>query len=107
MSQYQKPNKILTFNGNNTEWREWKEKFLAQACLLGYRDVIYGNVKAPPEDKRKLTDAEELAQEYNLRAYSDLVLCCTGIPFSLVENAKTKNHPYGDAVASSLPAPST
>ncbi len=44
-----------------------------------------------------MTYAEELAQEYNLRAYSDLILCCTGIPFSLVENAKTKNHPYGDA----------
>ncbi len=84
-------------SGNDTEWREWKEKFLAQACLQGYRDILHGSTKAPPEKKEELTDTEQFAQDCNLRTYSDLILCCTGIPFSLVENAKTKEHPCGDA----------
>ncbi len=30
-------------------------------------------------------------------AYSSLILCCTGVPFSIVDGAKTVELPSGDA----------
>ncbi len=53
--------KIVTFSGNDNEWREWKEKFLAQACLLGYRDLLDENIKLRPEGRKSLTDDEAFA----------------------------------------------
>ncbi len=89
--------KIIPFDGKDKEWREWSAKFLARENLHGYKDVLLGNMKVPPEEKESLKDSEALARECNLCAYSNLILSCKGVPFSIVDGAKTKALPNGDA----------
>ncbi len=40
---------------------------------------------------------DEIAREYNMYTYSSLILCCTGVPFSIVDRAMTVELPSGDA----------
>ncbi len=40
---------------------------------------------------------EAIAKEYNLYAYSNLILSCKGVAFSIVDGAKTTALPNGDA----------
>ncbi len=89
--------KILPFDGKDAEWREWIAKFLARANLHGYKDMLLGNMKVPHEGKETLNENEAVAKECNLCAYSNLILSCRGVPFSIVDGAKTKAQPNGDA----------
>ncbi len=89
--------KIIPFNGEDREWREWSAKFLTRAKLHEYKDVLLGDLKVPPEEKESLDEKEAKARECNLCAYSNLILSCKGVPFSIVDGAKTKALPNGDA----------
>ena len=95
--------RVLDFDGTRNKFRMWSMKFLAAAHQRGYRDVITGVVTVPPsgesidistEDGKKL----HKAREYNYKAYSDLVLSCSGeICFEIVAGAVTPDLQEGDA----------
>ncbi len=89
--------KIIPFDGKDGDWREWSAKFLAKANLHGYKDVLLGNIKVPPEKKETLRENEAMAREFNMNAYSNLILSCKGVPFSIVEGTVSKDMPSGDA----------
>ena len=93
---------LIPFHGKSDKWRDWKTKFVAQATMLGFREILLGSVTAP-EDSKALdpddaSDKKELkARRDNERAYSQLVMSCHGAAMGIVEAATTKDHPYGDA----------
>ncbi len=68
--------KIIPFDeGDDSEWREWSAKLLARANLHGYKDVLLGNMKVPPEEKESVNENEAIARECNLYAYTTLHGC--------------------------------
>ncbi len=89
--------KVIPFRGLDREWREWSAKFLAKANLQGFNGILLGDVPVPPENIENRIQKDEIAREYNMYAYSSLILCCTGVPFSIVDGAKTVELPSGDA----------
>ncbi len=48
----------IPFAGLESEWREWSAKFLARAHLHGYKEILVGSVKIPPERKRHANEEE-------------------------------------------------
>ncbi len=88
--------KVIPFRGLDGEWREWSAKFLAKANLQGFKGILLGDIPVPPENIENRMQ-KEIAREYNMYAYSSLILCCTGVPFSIVDGAKTVELPSGDA----------
>ena len=81
----------------------WSIKFLAAAHQRGYRDVITGVVTVPPSEESIDISTENgkklyKAREANDKAYSDLVLSCSGeICFEIVAGAVTPDLQEGDA----------
>ncbi len=97
LSTQERSIKVIPFDGKDKDWREWSSNFLARANLYGYKDVLLGNMKVPREEKVSLIENEAMARECNLCAYSNLILSCKGVPFSIVDGAKTEALPNGDA----------
>ncbi len=81
--------KLNCFDGKDENWRSWSAKFLARAHVLGYKEFIEG----------KLDDKEdpEVYSELNAYAFSDMIINCDGVAFSLVEMSKSGCYPEGDA----------
>ena len=55
---FDKAIRTVAFSGKKTDWIVWSEKFLAQASLKGYKDVLVGKVK-PPKDSEVLDSRQE------------------------------------------------
>ncbi len=51
LSTQERSIKVIPFDGKDKDWREWSSNFLARANLYGYKDVLLGNMKVPPEEK--------------------------------------------------------
>ena len=89
--------RIVKFSGNEDEWPKWSKKFMAVAKLKKFANIIDGSVTVP-----KLTDnlnENDIAiRDLNQAAYCCLLYCMIDeISFSLVDTAKTKDLPDGDA----------
>ena len=103
--------KVLKFEGKESEWERWSEKFIALARARGFAGILLGTEQAPNADKdidRKkadgsyeLTDAErkekKRLRQANGNAYINLQLSCEDLPYDLVSLAKTEELPDGCA----------
>ena len=103
--------KVLKFEGKESEWERWSEKFIALARARGFAGILLGTEQAPNADKdidRKkadgcyeLTDAErkekKRLRQANGNAYINLQLSCEELPYDLVSLAKTEELPDGCA----------
>ena len=103
--------KVLKFEGKESEWERWSEKFVALARARGFAGILLGTEQAPNADKdidRKksdgsyeLTDAErkekKRLRQANGNAYINLQLSCEDLPYDLVSLAKTEELPDGCA----------
>ena len=102
--------RVLSFSGKEADWDEWSEKFKGIAAERGYLDVMLGKVSPPKstydiEKKNRTGDfvnseAERksmlAARKANNKGYRDLQLSTTGLSFTLVKLAKTKDLEDGD-----------
>jgi len=95
--------RVLDFDGTRNKFRMWSMKFLEAAHQRGYSDVITGVVTVSPSDESidiSTEDGKELhkTREANYKAYSDLVLSCSGeICFEIVAEAVTPDLQEGYA----------
>ena len=103
--------KVLKFEGKESEWECWSEKFIALARARGFAGILLGTEQAPNADEdidRKkadgsyeLTDAErkekKRLRQANGNAYINLQLSCEELPYDLVSLAKTEELPDGCA----------
>ena len=103
--------KVLKFEGKESEWERWSEKFVALARARGFAGILLGTEQAPNADEdidRKksdgsyeLTDAErkekKRLRQANGNAYINLQLSCEDLPYDLVSLAKTEELPDGCA----------
>ena len=103
--------KVLKFEGKESEWERWSEKFIALARARGFAGILLGTEQAPNADEdidRKkadgsyeLTDAErkekKRLRQANGNAYINLQLSCEELPYDLVSLAKTEELPDGCA----------
>ena len=103
--------KVLKFEGKESEWERWSEKFIALARARGFAGILLGTEQAPNAnediDRKKadgsyeLTDAErkekKRLRQANGNAYINLQLSCEELPYDLVSLAKTEELPDGCA----------
>ncbi len=95
--------RILPFDGNEQAWYEWSAKFVARADMLGLLAALTQEDTFPIKGKEGIRDASEddddesYKCERNEAAYNQLILCCEGRAFSIVNNAKSNRYPKGDA----------
>ena len=99
--------KVLKFEGKESEWERWSEKFVALARARGFAGILLGTEQAPNADEdidRKKTDGSyELTEaerkekkrlrQANGNAYINLQLSCEDLPYDLVSLAKTEELP--------------
>ena len=103
--------KVLKFEGKESEWERWSEKFVALARARGFAGILLGTEQALNADEdidRKksdgsyeLTEAErkekKRLRQANGNAYINLQLSCEDLPYDLVSLAKTEELPDGCA----------
>jgi Reverse transcriptase (RNA-dependent DNA polymerase)/gag-polypeptide of LTR copia-type len=92
--------RVIPFSGERKDFRMWSGKFLAQAEKMRYREALDGDLRVPEADEELSEEDTEKkkAREMNKNAYASLILACTSpTTFSLVDKAKTKALPKGDA----------
>jgi gag-polypeptide of LTR copia-type len=102
MSTEEKVFKIAPFTDKSV-WRVWSQQFLAQGSRSGYQDIVLGKVSVPADSVVIDTTTQagkelEKVFKLNTNAYSDLIMSFADIVnFGLVEAARTKDLPNGDA----------
>jgi hypothetical protein len=97
-------NGVLSFNGKQTDWAVWSEKFQARAQRKCYRNVLLGKetVLSDNEDVSK-DKAKQKLRTLNELAYEDMILSIDGgsdsgrVAFQIVRNSKTSDLNDGDA----------
>ena len=101
--------KVLKFEGKESEWERWSEKFVALARARGFAGILLGTEQAPNADEdidRKKTDGsyeltdperkeKKRLRQANGNAYINLQLSCEDLPYDLVSLAKTEELPDG------------
>ena len=105
MSTELKSIRVLEFDGKESSWEGWSEKFKARAKCKGYKDMLLGKVKIPTDSEYQAAtsnaDIKKLV-ELNEEAYEDIILSISHstkqgkIAFSLVKNCKTIEYPEGN-----------
>jgi len=101
--------KYILWKGKKEEWYTLHKPFLVRAMTRGYHGILVGLESVPSDEDAKtfasLTEMT-LAQKkkfnnykLNIRAYADLLQCCTQyiISFEIVEAAKDKELSNGNA----------
>ena len=95
---------VVAFSNHRDDWYEFCNKFMAVAEDRGYEMILDGTEVAPPDDVdiEDVDDEEQRADMQRLRkankqAYRDLILATTSTSLMLVTEAKTQQHPGGDA----------
>ncbi len=92
--------RTLPFDGNEQSWHEWSAKFIARADMLGLLPALTQDNRSPTKGKEESSEESEDGydkHEYNKTAYNQLILCCEGRAFNIVNNAKSEKYPRGDA----------
>jgi len=79
--KYFKTVQIVPFSEKQSDWRKWSLKFLANASVRGYRDILLGKVVVL-DDSVVINDTTEegreqvVLREKNRKAYNALILSC-------------------------------
>ena len=93
--------RIISFSGQQEDWRKWQRQFTVVARVRGYKSVLYGEEVPPAEDVNldPAADADQIrVRNSNLQAYGDLVLACTDdVSFEIIDSAVSDDLPSGDA----------
>jgi len=101
--------KYIPWKGNKEEWYTWHKTFLVRAMTRGYHGILVGLESVPSDEDAKtfaglteMTSAQKKKfnnYKLNIRAYVDLLQCCTQdiISFGMVDAAKDKELSNGNA----------
>jgi len=91
--------RIIEFDGTESKWVEWCDKFYAKCVILEVDEVLDGTISIPSDNTPhdELGDEEKLAKRKNRVAYGQLSLSCIGVAHGIIRDAKTKENPKGDA----------
>ena len=103
-----KPIRVISFSGKQSDWAVWETKFLAKANRRGFKKVLLGKEIPPSEseilDASKDSDKEKVRmRKANENAYEELLLSIDGnqktgkTAFNLVKLSKTSDLEEGDA----------
>src|SRR5210317_1283421 len=100
---YFKSVRILSFSGKQADWSKWSLKFLANASVQGYKDILLGKEVAPTDsaviDPSTEAGKKQLKlREKNKEAYNTLVLSCDDeVSLGAIETATSSDYKEGDA----------
>jgi len=101
--------KYIPWKGKKEEWYTWHKTFLVCAMMRGYHGILVGLELVPSDAAAKplagLTEMMSTQKkqsnnyELNIRAYADLLQCCTQdiVSFGIVDTAKDKELSNGNA----------
>ena len=94
--------KYIPWKGKKEKWYTWHKTFLVRAMTRGYHGILVGLESVPSDEDAKtfagLTEMTSTQKKkfnnykLNIRAYADLLQCCTQdiISFGIVDAAKDK-----------------
>ena len=94
--------KYIPWKGKKEEWYTWHKMFLVRALTRGYHGILVGLESVPSDEAAKtLAGLAEMMSvqkkkynnyKLNIRAYADLLQCCTQdiVSFGIVDAAKDK-----------------
>ena len=75
----------------------WSKRFLSQAKLVGYNEILQGETTLPSIKKQSKTDKDIAILELTDQAYNDLINACENeMAFCCVDEATTNENPEGD-----------
>jgi len=100
--------KYIPWKGKKEEWYTWHKTFLVRAMTRDYHGILVGLESVPSDEEAKtivglteMTSKQKKINNYklNIRAYADLLQCCTQdiISFGIVDAAKDKELSNGNA----------
>ena len=101
--------KYIPWKGKKEEWYTWHKTFLVRAMTRGYLGILVGLESVPSDEAAKrLTGLTEMTSvqkkkfnnhKLNIRAYADLLQCCTQdiVSFGIVDAAKDKELSNGNS----------
>jgi len=100
--------RVMNFNGKQSDWPIWEEKFLARARRRGYKDILLGKAQVPTDST--MIDATTPAgkeqakmKKLNEVAFEELILSVdtsegTGkVVFQLIKGCKTADLKDGNS----------
>ena len=101
--------KYIPWKGKKEEWYTWHKTFLVRAMTCGYHGILVG-LESVPDDAaakplaglREMTSTQKKQSnnyKLNIRAYADLLQCCTQdiVSFGIIDAAKDKELSNGNA----------
>jgi len=100
--------RVISFNGKQSEWAIWEEKFLARARRRGYKDIILGKTAVPADSVVIDTTTPAGKEQARVRklndvAFEELILSIdtsegTGkTVFQIIKGCKTNDLKDGDS----------
>ena len=101
--------KYIPWKGKKEEWYTWHMTFLVRAMTRGYHGILVGLELVPSDEAAKtlagLTEMTSVQKKkfnnykLNIRAYADLLQCCTQdiVSFGIVDAAKDKELSNGNS----------
>ena len=101
--------KYIPWKGKKEEWYIWHKTFLVRAMTRGYHGILIGLESVPSDEVAKtfaglteMTSAQKKKfnnYKLNIRAYADLLHCCTQdiISLGIVDAAKDKELSNGNS----------
>ena len=101
--------KYIPWKGKKEEWYTWHKTFLVRAMTCGYHGILVGLELVPSDEVAKtlagLTEMTSVQKKkfnnykLNIRAYADLLQCCTQdlVSFGIVDAAKDKELSNGNS----------
>jgi len=70
---------------------------MAKAVLGDFSSILTGEETAPAISTTNLDGDQQRLKRENQVAYSQLMLCCGGVSYGMVEDSKTEEQPFGCA----------
>jgi len=100
--------RVISFNGKQSDWAIWEEKFLARARRRGYKDLILGKTAIPADSATIDTTTPAGKEQARIKklnevAFEELILSIdtkegTGkTVFQLIKGCKTTDLKDGDS----------
>jgi len=101
--------KYIPWKGRKEEWYTWHKTFLVRSMTRSYHGILVGLESAPSDEAAKtlagLTEMTSIQKKkfnnykLNIRAYADLLQCCTQdiVSFGIVDTSKDKELSNGNS----------
>jgi len=100
--------KYVPWKGKKEEWYIWHKTFLVRAMMRGYHGILIGLESVPSDEVAKtfaglteMTSAQKKKfnnYKLNIRAYADLLQCCTQDIITSVSSTQRKIKSYPMAI---------